>query len=134
MAGIQGVHPIEHTQERGLAAAGRPDERRNAPVGEFEVDVDQRTRLSVIEVELAGFKLRRQHLRRVVPRLGRGELGCAHLCAFPPGSAEMMRRAMTLKSRIASVMRSAPDQASCCQSLYGLKANWKITTGRFAMG
>ena len=33
-----------------------------------------------------------------------------------------------------TVMSSAPAQASFCQFGYGLSANWKITTGRFAMG
>ncbi len=33
-----------------------------------------------------------------------------------------------------TVIRSAPAQASCCQFGYGLSANWKITTGRFAIG
>ena len=33
-----------------------------------------------------------------------------------------------------AVMMSAPDQASCCQFGYGLSANWKITTGKLAMG
>ena len=31
-------------------------------------------------------------------------------------------------------MTSAPSQASCCQLSYGLSANWKITTGRLAIG
>jgi hypothetical protein len=31
-------------------------------------------------------------------------------------------------------MIKAPVQASACQSLYGLSANWKMTTGRLATG
>ena len=31
-------------------------------------------------------------------------------------------------------MISAPVQASVCQSLYGLSANWKMTTGRLEIG
>ena len=37
-------------------------------------------------------------------------------------------------ARTAKVMINAPVQASCCQSAYGLKANWKMTVGRLAIG
>ncbi len=40
-----------------------------------------------------------------------------------------MERAST-----AMVMITAPDQASRCQSSYGLIAIWKIATGRLAIG
>ncbi len=39
-----------------------------------------------------------------------------------------------LKASTLKVMSNAPAQASACHSLYGLMANWKITTGRLAMG
>src|SRR5262245_50433883 len=39
-------------------------------------------------------------------------------------------RAMMLSASTAKVMINAPVHASFCQSLYGLSANWKITTGR----
>src|SRR5208282_551094 len=48
--------------------------------------------------------------------------------------SDNMMRAETLSTKIVTVMIRAPAQASCCQSLYGLNANWKITTGRFAIG
>ncbi len=35
---------------------------------------------------------------------------------------------------MASVMIKAPVHASCCHSLYGLSANWKITAGRLDIG
>ena len=38
------------------------------------------------------------------------------------------------KTSTLAVINSAPTQASCFQSSYGLIANWKITTGRFAIG
>ena len=39
-----------------------------------------------------------------------------------------------LNANTAMVMMRAPVQASDCQSLYGLSANWKMTTGRLAIG
>ena len=45
-----------------------------------------------------------------------------------------MIRAEMLKIKMLTVMMSAPAQARFCHSLYGLNANWKITTGRLAMG
>src|SRR5262249_6169607 len=50
----------------------------------------------------------------------------------PPQEASA--RAPILSPRMAKVMSSAPPQASRCQASYGLMANWKITTGRLAIG
>src|SRR6266700_1445900 len=43
-------------------------------------------------------------------------------------------RARILRISTASVMNSDPAHANSCQSLYGLMANWKMTTGRFDIG
>src|SRR6266480_913546 len=50
------------------------------------------------------------------------------------GHLRKSARAATLMPRTSSVMSAAPPHASRCQSSYGLIANWKITTGRFAIG
>src|SRR5512139_512130 len=96
--------------------------------------------LAVVEVEVTDVEL---HRGRAIAPAGGGLLTGrfdlrdrnAHRRApFPPCMPATTTRASTLKSRIVSVMISAPDHASFCQSLYGLSANWKITTGRFAIG
>jgi hypothetical protein len=38
------------------------------------------------------------------------------------------------KPNTANVIKSAPPQARLIQLSYGLIANWKITTGKFAIG
>src|SRR5262245_30363841 len=43
-------------------------------------------------------------------------------------------RATMLSASTAKVIINAPVQASFCQSLYGLSANWKMTTGRLETG
>ena len=64
--GYRAYMRFEHAQQRRFATAGRSDERRNAAVGEFEIDVDERTGSAVVKIKVAGLKLRRQHLRRIV--------------------------------------------------------------------
>jgi hypothetical protein len=59
MPGIQRVHAVEHPQERGLSAAGGADERRDTAVAERQVDVLQRVRLAVVEIEVADLELHR---------------------------------------------------------------------------
>ena len=41
---------------------------------------------------------------------------------------------MMLSNKIVEVMINAPAQARSCQFGYGLRANWKMTTGRLAIG
>src|SRR5947208_13212055 len=62
------------------------------------------------------------------------DFGRAHQCLPPELSENSTRRALTLRTRMLSVMIRAPDHASCCQFGYGLRAYTKITTGRLAMG
>ena len=61
------VHAVQAAQERGLAAAGGPDERRDPPRQDVQVDVVERLLLAVEEVELLdlddGLGLRRRRAR-----------------------------------------------------------------------
>src|SRR4030095_12435067 len=43
-------------------------------------------------------------------------------------------RARTLMISTASGMSREPAHASSCHSVHGQRANWKLTTGRFAIG
>ncbi len=53
LAGVEVVHPVEDAQERGLATARGADEGRHFMLIEREVDVLQRARLAVEEVQLS---------------------------------------------------------------------------------
>src|SRR3546814_7000759 len=55
-----------------------------------------------------------------------------HQCPLERGRASA--RANTLSASTVRVISSAAVHASCCQSSYGDSANWKITTGRLAIG
>src|SRR4029079_16280273 len=129
---VKVVHTIENAQQRGLAAAGRPDERCDLALIDRHVDVLQRAVVAVEEIQVADGNL----LREIFGARGcvrdRGDCnGCyAHdvfLCAARV-------RAMMLRASTASVMMSAPIQASFCQSWWGLSETWKMTTGRLATG
>jgi hypothetical protein len=56
---IQLEHPVEHTQQRRLAAARRPDEGRDLLLCNFKVDVLQRMELAVVEIQAANAHLAR---------------------------------------------------------------------------
>src|SRR6185295_1844629 len=53
LVGIEVVHPVEHAQQRGLAAAGGPDEGGDLVLVERDVDVLQRPMLAIEEIEVA---------------------------------------------------------------------------------
>src|ERR1700722_11598794 len=136
MTRIQRVHAVEHPQKSRLSAAGGTDERRDTTVAKRQVHVLQRVGLAIVEIEMPPPELDR--MRGRARRGGRGTdtgRGRAGAHRRPPGfSAETTKRAMMLRMRIVRVINSAPDHASCCQFLYGLRANWKMTTGRLAIG
>src|SRR6185437_9444363 len=132
VAGIEGIHAVEYPQQSRLPASRRADESRDAAVEQREAHVLQGMQASVIEVELAHFDLGRG-LRDRLHGLDLA-LRHAHRDRAPCPSLETTVRARMLSTRIAAVMRSAPVHASRCQLSYGLRANWKITTGRLAMG
>src|ERR1700730_10417285 len=60
LARIEIVHPVENPQQGRFAAAGRPDEGRDAIVAEREVDDFQPSVLPVVELQVAGLNLCRR--------------------------------------------------------------------------
>ena len=47
------VHAVQRAQQRGFAAAGRPDQRRDLVGGHVHGDVVQRLVLAVVKIQLA---------------------------------------------------------------------------------
>ncbi|MNZ94954.1 hypothetical protein D3C78_1140760 [compost metagenome] len=68
LIGVQLVHAVEGTQQRGLAAARRADESRDFLFGNVQVDVLERVELAVIEVQVAHRQLGRGKSGRQVDR------------------------------------------------------------------
>ena len=69
--GIQIVHAVERANERGLAAAGRPDQRGHAILGYVERGVLEREKIPVPNVQVGNLEFRVRNLRRRLgPRLG----------------------------------------------------------------
>ncbi len=56
-AGDQVVHPVEGFEQRGLAAAGRPDQGGYLPHGDFHVDIFQRMKGGIVQVHPLDVKL-----------------------------------------------------------------------------
>src|SRR5512147_1567202 len=54
---IQTVDAVEDSEQRRLAAARRPDEGRDLPVVDAQVDIRQSLKLAVIEVQIANADL-----------------------------------------------------------------------------
>lgn len=52
LIGIKIVHPVQHTQERGLAATGRPDKRGDAAVVNRKTDLLKRLHFAIEEIEI----------------------------------------------------------------------------------
>src|SRR5438093_89704 len=103
------------------------------PLGDIEIDVLERVEFAVIEIERANRHLGGRERRVGCARFDRGSGKRGH------GGHRAIRwrnnvRARTFNSNTVSVINSAPAHANCCQSLYGLIANWKMTTGKFAIG
>src|SRR4029079_8259128 len=98
-----------------------------------KADVLQRAMIPVKEIQpIDRDLLAETGRRRGVTHHGRAD-GCRgkiHGCFLEAASI----RATMLSASTLNVMTRAPDQASFCQSAYGLNANWKITTGRFDIG
>jgi hypothetical protein len=110
LLGIEAVDAVEAAQQRGLAAARGADQRRHLPVEEIEVDVLERLELAVEEVEVpAGDPDARRQIGFRGARLRHGG-EARHRIPFLTS-----RRATTDSARMATVIRSAPAQASCCQ-------------------
>jgi hypothetical protein len=65
---IEVVHPVQHAQQRRLAAAGRADHARHLPVRQVERDRFQRAVGAVEEIEVADRDARRAQLRVRVRR------------------------------------------------------------------
>src|SRR6185437_3125782 len=129
---IQVVHPVEHAQQSRFAASRRADEGGHLVLVKRQADRFQRPRLAVEKIQVADRNL--LYKSRAVAGSDRdrrnGDGRYTHGC-LPD---ETRLRAVMLSARTASVMIRAPVHASDCQSLYGLSANWKITTGRLAIG
>src|SRR4029077_17016480 len=134
VARVKRVHAVEYPQQRRLAAARGADEGGDPPVGQDQADVLERLDVAVVEVEMAHIELDRAGSLRHGRRRPGLHYGGGPQSRLPPGLNDTTTRALMLRIRMLSVMISAPDQASCCQFGYGLRANWKITTGRFAIG
>src|SRR5256885_3299015 len=112
---IEIVHPVENPQQRRLAAAGWPNEGRNAMGTERQVNVLQGMVLAIVEVEAARrdlcWRLGQCRRRKVPSRLTHRYGKIAHFAVL---SAPMMR-APIFKASTVKVMSKAPLQASCFQ-------------------
>ena len=64
LAGIEVVHPVQHAQQRGLAAAGRADHAGHLAVRKIQVDALQRAVAAVEEIQVADGDARLVHARR----------------------------------------------------------------------
>src|SRR6202035_4359721 len=106
-----------------------------------KTDALQGKRIAIVKLEVSNrdFRLEARHrgracgpvfLRDSALREVRDAVHATHFTGLPIWST----RAVMESARTAKVMRRAPVQASCCHSLYGLSANWKMTTGRLAIG
>src|SRR4029077_13462502 len=95
--------------------AGGTDESSDPPVGQREIDVLERLRAAVVEIEMPHLELDRGCLARGNRRRAEAGFGRAHHCLPPESSEDTTRRALMLRMRMVSVMSRAPDQASCCQ-------------------
>src|SRR5690606_26986967 len=149
LTGVQAVHAVEWAQQRGFATARGADEGCDALFLDVERDVLEALELAVEEIEVA-------HLEGVARLAGGGSApaGCEGLGSdgeggvghggFLEGCRCVARQTLTfsrkntrarmLSASTVSVMISAPAQARRIQLSYGLMANWKITTGRLAIG
>ena len=109
---IEVVHAVEHAQQRRLAAARRADEGRRLVGVERHADRFQRLGLAVEEIEILGPDIFSGELvARRPERSCEGNVGHLLVLCAP------RTRAVIDKARTARVMRSAPAQASDCQSL-----------------
>ena len=84
--GVQRVHAVEHPQQRRLAAARRADERGDPPVGERQVDVLERLRGAVVEIEVLHLELHAPGLTLARRRRAQRDVRAAlTISACPPG-------------------------------------------------
>ncbi len=118
---IEVVDAVEDAQQGRLAAAGRADEGRDLAVVERHVDRFQRLMVAVVEIQVPDRHLFRELAVRAGVLAGHryrrrdggvGGIHGIHDVFLEPASA----RAMMLSASTATVMSSAPVQASLCQS------------------
>ncbi|EGY02120.1 hypothetical protein AZA_21096 [Nitrospirillum viridazoti Y2] len=119
LVGVEVVDTVQDAQQRGLAAAGRPDEGRHPLVEQRQVDVTQGVEAAVVEVQVADADLLAHVAVGGEGRLGlfrrHGKRGHGdHWPFLVPMEASM--RAPMLSARMATVMRSEPPHARRCQS------------------
>ena len=115
LIGIKVVDAVQDAQQRGLAAARRPDKGRHLVLQQIDVDVRQGAVSPVIEIQPLDRDLlfHRGHLGWCLGRLFHVGMNCkTHSCTF------LAERALAkmLKPNTVTVIRRAPVQASCCQS------------------
>jgi hypothetical protein len=60
------VHPVQRSQQRGLAAARRPDQRGDLIVAEGQVDTGNRPEVTVVDVHVAALHHRIRGLGQLV--------------------------------------------------------------------
>jgi hypothetical protein len=115
LIGIEVVDAVEDAQQSRLSAAGRADERSDLALAQRQCDAFQRQRLAVIEAEIS-----RLHLRRGFVGIHGGTTSenCVGLSEIIHRDAPILdsMRATILRTRMATVMISAPPQARRCQS------------------
>ena len=141
---VERIHPVERSQQRRLAAAGRTDEGRHVALGDVEADAasgpgTRRSRspgcgstswaaLRPLHRRQPG---RRPRLRRALRSGGSWRFRVA-VSAYRGWRNTVRARMFRISTD--SVISSAAAHARAFQSSKGLIANWKITTGRFAIG
>ena len=119
LAGIKLVDAVEDAQQGRLAAARGADKGGHPVVVERQVDVLQRLRGSVIEIDVPN-----QHLLARIGRQGRmvrdgrQRLHCGNRSGAHGLKVlhEASKRATMLRNRMVTVISSAPPQARVCQS------------------
>ena len=53
LARVKAVHTVQHAEQRGFAAAGRPDHARDLPVRQIKLDFLQRAVIAIEEIQIA---------------------------------------------------------------------------------
>src|SRR5439155_27352045 len=137
-AGDQVVHPVEAADERALAAARRPDERRHEVAVDLDADVLDRDRASITDGEVPDVEddltsCRRASIASLCDldrRHGRDRIRCLHLFLRHRDSLRRLRAsaalARTLRISTNAIRTSAAAHARAWSAGSGDSRSWKI--------
>src|SRR5207245_11481448 len=110
LAGVERIHAVEGAQQSRFSAAGGTDESGDPALRDLQLDVFQRVKLAVEEIEILSRKLDLRFADVLV-----ANPGLDHHRHDQDAFCRNAMRAAMLSASTASVMSSAPAQASLCQ-------------------